>query len=335
MPFSFRHAAREDVAVLVGVAGGTGSGKTYSAMRVAKGLAGGKRFVVIDTENRRALHYADLFDFDHADLRAPFRPERYAEAITDADKAGYPVIVVDSASHEHAGDGGLLDWHEEEYQRLGGRDNVKMTAWIKPKMAHKQFVSKLLQVRAHVILCFRAEEKIEIIDDPEKPGKKKIVAKRSLTGLDGWIPISEKNLPYELTASFLLTADQPGVPKPIKLQEQHKPFVPLGEKLSERTGEQLGAWAKGSGAEPASTGAADGGEEGLAPPESAPEITALHDQLVALVTQLGATDSLELIEQKTAAADKQWLKRQITTAKKTLAERQGETQFRIPEKAQR
>jgi hypothetical protein len=48
------------------------------------------------------------------------------------------------------------------------------------------------------------------------------VPKASLTGLDGWIPIAEKNLPYELTASFLLMADKPGVPKPIKLQEQHQ-----------------------------------------------------------------------------------------------------------------
>ena len=41
------------------ISGGTGSGKTFSAMRLASGIAGGKPFAVIDTENRRALHYAD------------------------------------------------------------------------------------------------------------------------------------------------------------------------------------------------------------------------------------------------------------------------------------
>jgi hypothetical protein len=57
-------------------------------------------------------------------------------------------------------------------------------------------------------------------------------------------------LPYELTASFLLMADQPGIPRPIKLQEQHKPFVPLDQKLSESTGRQLAAWAAGSSGGP-------------------------------------------------------------------------------------
>lgn len=251
MSFTFRPAVRENVPLLIGLAGGTGSGKTYSAMTIAKGLANGQRFAVIDTENGRAKHYADEFQFDVADLAAPFRPNRYADAIAAADAANYPVVVVDSMSHEHAGDGGLLDWHEEEFQRLGGRDAVKMTAWIKPKMAHKQMVSRLLQMRAHVILCFRAEEKVEIIDDPDKPGKKKIVPKATLTGLDGWVPISEKNLPYELTASFLLTAARPGVPQPIKLQAQHRPMVPLDRPLTEDVGRALAEWAAGGTQVPA------------------------------------------------------------------------------------
>jgi len=270
MTVSFRPAVRENVWLLVGLAGGTGSGKTFSAMRLASGMAGDKKFAVIDTENGRARHYADQFRFDVADLAEPFRPERYAEAIESAATAGYPVIVVDSFSHEHAGTGGLLDWHEEEFQRMGGRDSVKMTAWIKPKMAHKQMVSRLLQVNAHIILCFRAEEKVEIIDDPAKPGKKLIVPKRSLTGAAGWVPIAEKTLPYELTASFLLTADEPGIPKPIKLQEQHRPMVPLDRPISEETGAALAAWASGA-ASAVGTPEKAGRETTAAPPaEEAP-----------------------------------------------------------------
>lgn len=244
--FTFRPAKRENVSLLVGLAGGTGSGKTYSAMRLAKGMAGDQRFAVIDTENGRARHYADQFDFDAVDLRAPFRPDAYADAIEAAAAAGYKVILIDSFSHEHAGDGGLLDWHEEEFARLGGRDAVKMTAWIKPKTAHKKMVSRLLQVNAHLILCFRAEEKIEIGKDAD--GKTVVRPKKSLTGLDGWIPVSEKNLPYELTLSFLLTADHPGVPKPIKLQEQHRAYFALDRPVDEETGRKLAEWAAGGSA---------------------------------------------------------------------------------------
>ena len=84
MSYSFRPAVRENVGLLIGLAGGTSSGKTKSAMRLASGISGGKPFAVIDTENRRALHYADEFKFEHLDLRPPFRPETYAGAIEAA-----------------------------------------------------------------------------------------------------------------------------------------------------------------------------------------------------------------------------------------------------------
>lgn len=249
MTVTFRPAVRENVGLILGVMGASGSGKTYSAMRLAKGMTPpGKRFAVIDTEAGRATHYADRFAFDHADLAAPYSPARYAEAIKAADAAGYPVIVVDSFSHEHAGDGGILDMQEEELSRMAGdnwqkREAVKMAAWVKPKMAHKKMLYALLQVRAHLILAFRAEEKIEMVKDAY--GKMVIQPKQSLTGLAGWIPICEKNLPYELTASFLLIPDLPGNPHPIKLQEQHRSMVPKDAPLDEATGERLAAWARG------------------------------------------------------------------------------------------
>lgn len=253
MAFTFRAAARENVGLLIGLSGGTGSGKTFTAMRLAKGIAGGKPFAVIDTEAGRAKHYADQFRFDHGDLKPPFRPDAYAEAIAAADAAGYPVIVVDSTSHEWAGEGGILDWQDEELDRMAGtdwkkREACKMAAWIKPKVSHKKMVQRLLQVRAHLILCFRAEPKVEMV---RVDGKMEIREKQSLTGLHGWIPITEKNLPYELTASFLLMPDKPGVPLPIKLQEQHRALFPLDKPITEESGARLTAWA--SGGAPAAT----------------------------------------------------------------------------------
>ena len=248
MPFEFRPAKRENVPLMLGLSGGTGSGKTYTAMRLASGIAGDRPFAVIDTENRRARHYADTFRFDAADLEAPFSPERYADAITAADKAGYSVIVVDSASHEYAGEGGVLDMQEDELERMAGsewkrREACKMASWIKPKMEHKRFVNRLLQIRAHLILCFRAEPKVEMVKG--EGGKWEFREKQSLVGLGGWIPITEKNLPYELTASFLLMAEHPGVPLPIKLQAQHRGLFPPGEPITEECGRRIAEWAAG------------------------------------------------------------------------------------------
>ena len=247
MAFEFRPARREDVGLLLGLNGGTGSGKTFTGMRLASGIAGDRPFAVIDTEAGRAKHYADTFRFDHGDLKPPFSPAAYSAAIAAADAAGYPVILVDSASHEWAGDGGVLDQQEAELERMAGNDWQKrekclMASWIKPKGGHKKMVQRLLQVRAHLILCFRAEPKIEMA---KENGKTVIREKASLTGYRGWIPVTEKNLPFELTASFMFLADQPGVPHPIKLPEQLRPFIPLDQPITEASGVALAAWARG------------------------------------------------------------------------------------------
>ena len=249
MTFTFRPAVRENVGLLIGLMGASGSGKTYTAMRLAKGIAGDKPFAVIDTEAGRAKHYADLFRFDHGDLKPPFEPSAYADAIAAADAAQYPVIVVDSFSHEHAGEGGILDMQEAEFQRMGAREAVKMASWIKPKMEHKRMVSRLLQVRAHLVLCFRAEQKVDMV---KEDGKIKVVPKVSPVSIGGCIPVCEKNLPFELTASFLLTPDAPGVPKPIKLQHQHRPFFSAAEPITEASGQRLAEWARGGQAPSAS-----------------------------------------------------------------------------------
>jgi len=244
--FTFRPAIREEVGLLIGLIGPSGGGKTYTAMRLAKGICGDKPFAVIDTEAGRAKHYADLFKFDHGDLKPPFRPDSYADAIKAADEAGYKAIIVDSCSHEWSGEGGVLDWQEEELNRMAGddyrkRESCKMASWIKPKTSHKQMIQRLLQVRANIILCFRAEEKIKM--EKGEDGKMKIIPM-------GFQPVCSKEMPYELTVSFLLTPDKPGIPQPIKLQEQHRKLFPLDKQIGEESGKMISEWAAGGATRP-------------------------------------------------------------------------------------
>ncbi len=311
MSITFRPAVREKLPLLLGLAGGTGSGKTFSALELAKGIAQGARFVVIDSENGRASTYADQFDFDTADLRAPFRPQTYTDAILAADAAGYPVIVVDSASHEWYGDGGCLDWHDE----IMGTDQRKnITAWIEPKKAHKRMVTRLLQMSAHVILCFRAEPKVDIETDAQ--GRMKVIPKASLTGLDGWIPIAEKNLPYELTTSFLLMADKPGVPKPIKLPEPLReiigPYITKGVPLDADAGTAMATWALGS--KPKVTAA------------EKRDALAHEEKLLELADQLGKKQTTEeAIERcRPHPGFHSWLAAQVENAREAVVQREGE-----------
>lgn len=291
MTITFRPGVRENVGLWINLVGGTGSGKTYTGFELASGMSGDKAFAVIDTENRRALHYGDAFKFDHAELRAPFRPDTYSEAVLAADQAGYAVIMIDSGSHVWAGDGGVLDWQEDELTRMAGtdynkREACKMASFIKPKMAHKQMVNVLLQVKAHIIFCLRAEPKIEMV---KENNKWVVQPKTSMTGLDGWIPVCEKNLPFEATASFLLMADKPGIPHPIKLQEQHRAMFPLGKPISRQSGKLLSEWAAGKKAAAETKATAPVGPTG-------PTSTAAVDQVTG--PELITTDQRTVIEDK-------------------------------------
>ena len=280
---SFAPAQRAGVGLLIGIAGCSGSGKTLSALRVARGLAGGDdgKIAFIDTEAGRALHYAPspgeaptaaTFGFAHAPLAAPFSPQRYLDLIEEADRAGFAVIVIDSFSHVWAGDGGLQDWHDEEveaaierarkrHEQNGGRfpfdaeregEKASVGAWKAPKVAHKRLVNRLLQCRAHLVICLRAEDKLRMETKEEEGRNGRTYTKTTITPAEKlppserWAPVCEKRLPYELITSLVLSPDAPGVPIPLKLQAQHKPFVPLDRPLDERVGEQLAAWARGA-----------------------------------------------------------------------------------------
>jgi hypothetical protein len=334
---TFAPGVRERVSLLIGLAGGTGSGKTFSALALATGLAGGpctckltarctcgRRFAVSDTEARRALHYAPRpgqtalepgqFLFDHSELVAPFRPATYQDAIAAADAAHYPVVVVDSASHEWEGEGGMLEWQDEELDRMAGqdwdkRDRCKMAAWVAPKMAHRKMVNRLLQLRSHLILCFRAEEKIEMARG--KDGKLEIQPKKTRTGLGGWVPICEKRLPFELTASFLLTEVEPGIPKPIKLEAQHREFVDLTKTLDQRVGAAFATWASGNTPAP-------GRAKAYTP-----------DELLKRYADCGRIEYEELENRrrelwpKLSGADKRRLKQAADVAVERIAENEG------------
>jgi hypothetical protein len=281
MSFTFAPAVREQVSLLISIAGVSGSGKTYSALKLARGLAtDDSRIAFIDTEAGRGLHYAPAhgetagpskFAFQYADMKPPFSPEAYAEAIKAADTEQFDVIVIDSASHLWEGEGGVQDMHAAildgmvEAARKGHngswafdeaktRDRLSVGAWKGPKSAHKRLVSRLLQTRTHIILCLRADEKMRMEKVKDDRGRERtvITQAKDLPPADRWSPICEKRLPYEMTVSFVLTPDRPGYPVPIKLQDQHRAAVPLDRPLSEETGRALAEWARG-GTKPTTT----------------------------------------------------------------------------------
>ena len=90
------------------------SGKTLTALKLARGLAGPDgKIVVLDTELEASTIYADEETFDVVPIDPPFSPTRLVELIK-AVEPHYDVVVVDSASLEWMGEGGCLELIDQE-----------------------------------------------------------------------------------------------------------------------------------------------------------------------------------------------------------------------------
>ena len=276
MTFSIRPAVREKIGLLFAIAGASGSGKTFSALVLARGIANGTgRIAVIDTEAGRALHYAPkpgekgdgikTFDFLHLDFQPPYTPERYIEAIRACEEAGATVIVIDSMSHEWNGEGGCSDIQAAEAERMATYDGVlnpnrieAMTApaWKKPKMRHQRMMARLIQCRTHLIFCLRAQEKIKIVDVIGKNGRKTKEIQPQ-----GFMPICEKSLMFEMSGSMTLHPETPGQPRydlPHKLNADLRGIFTEGSFIDADAGKRLRLWAETGADRPSIDKAAEG-----------------------------------------------------------------------------
>lgn len=247
--FEDHSAERSHVPLLVGIMGASNSGKTYSALRLATGIqsvSGGDIFV-IDTESKRALHYADSFKFRHIDFEPPFGSLDYLAALQHCAAKSAGVIIVDSQSHEHIGPGGYLLTQDAEVDRMAGgdlakRDRVKMAGWIKPASLRQQLITGLLQINCNFIFCFRAKEKTKPV-----PGKQPVEM--------GFMPIAGEEFLFEMTVNCLLMPKSDGVPTwrsdqigerlMMKLPIQFQSIFADSAPLSEDIGRQMAEWARG------------------------------------------------------------------------------------------
>jgi hypothetical protein len=226
-----RPVSRELTKFVIGLAGQSGEGKTYSALQLAYGLAGGKpeKVGLLDTENRRGSLYSDVYPdgkFLIGDLTPPFSPARYISAMKQFASTGCEVLVIDSVSHEWEGEGGC-----EEIAQSALDKGKKMANWIGAKREHKRFLNSLLFLPMHVICSIRAREKTDF-KDPNKPV--------SL----GVQPICEKNLMYEMSLSFLLT-NRGQNRKILKLNKDFEPLVGTDGYITQEHGRALRDWIGG------------------------------------------------------------------------------------------
>lgn len=198
MAIQFQKATKYQLKARIALLGPAGSGKSYTAMRLAFALAGENgKVAAIDTEHRSLSKYVGEnpdgrpWDFDVLELDT-FAPEMYIEGIKAAEAAGYDVLVIDSLSHAWAGKDGLLEFVDQTAKKMaarsGGREN-SFAAWREATPKHNELVETMLASKLHLIVTMRT--KMEYVQEKnERTGKTEI----RKVGLQ---PIQRDGLEYE------------------------------------------------------------------------------------------------------------------------------------------
>lgn len=239
MALKIRKATREQIYTKIALMGSSGSGKSYSALRLAVGmqkkleklLGRPAKILMANTEGSRGLYYANEFDYDIADIEAPYTPEVFIELIDDAVEAGYDILVMDSVSPEWEGKGGCLEMHA----MLGG----KVTDWKSISPRHDKFLDAIEKSPIHIIATLKGKDQYEI----DKDEKGKVSVKKLGLGTR-----QREGFEYRFTCTFSI--DQKTHLASAQKDNTHIFENSAGELLSEAFGERIIDWANSSDIEP-------------------------------------------------------------------------------------
>ena len=225
----FKKAERKQAKLRLCLTGPSGSGKSYSALQVAKGLSPNGKIAMLDSENGSGELYSDIADYDIAQITPPFHPQKYIEMINTAAKAGYDVLIIDSLSHCYNGAGGLLDLHQQA--TMNRRDRNSFAAWSEITPIQARLINAILSSPLHIIATLRTKTAWEVVENDR--GKKAPVK----VGLS---PIQREGLDYEFSVVFDLSTDghvATASKDRTGLFDGQQQFQP-----SENTGKQLLQW---------------------------------------------------------------------------------------------
>ena len=219
----FKKAEKTSAKLRIGITGPSGSGKTFSALRLASGMGG--KVAVIDTERGSASLYSDKFNFDVLEITPPYTTEKYIEAISAAEKAGYEILVIDSITHAWAGEGGLLNQKEQ----MDARGGNSFANWAKMTPKQDKFVAAILHSSVHIITTMRSKQEYILSENSNgKQAPKKV----------GLAPIQRDGFEYELTTVFDVAINHEAETS----KDRTGIFADKIFKITEETGKTLKDW---------------------------------------------------------------------------------------------
>jgi hypothetical protein len=255
---AFTKASKKRARLRLALIGPGGSGKTYTALRLATSLAQGGTIAGIDTERGSMSKYANEFKFDVDDQMATFAPAEYTRRIHEAEKAGYAVIIIDSLSHAWSGIGGALEMVDSAVART--RAHNSFAAWREVTPAHNALVDAMLSSPCHIIVTMRV--KTEYVLEENEKGKK--VPRRI-----GLAPIQRDGLEYEFDVMCDMDLDNTLIVGKTRCSAIHGAIV---RKPGDEFANKLVAWLTD-------------GEEAPPPPAPDPVVTADPEGLATQIME--------------------------------------------------
>lgn len=238
MGFEFRPAKRSEAKPLIGLYSESGCGKTYSALLLARGFVGPTgRIGMIETESGRGEVYADQLPGGYSvlPLRDDFSPATYGKAIAEAEKQQFDALIIDSASHEWEGQGGVLSMAAANQ----GAGKKGVLVWQQPKMEHQRhFMLRLMQTPIPlVIVCMRAKYPMQEV---QKHGSNQKEWVRS-TVLE---PKQSEDILFEMMIHGWIDKEHRLHVTKYTRADLARVMVD-GEPIGEETGRALAAWSAG------------------------------------------------------------------------------------------
>ena len=216
---TFIKATKKQAKLRLALFGVSGGGKTYSALRLAKGLGG--KIALIDTERGSASKYSDRFDFDVCEVDKP-SIENIKLLINEA--KGYDVLIIDSLTHA---------WLEllQEVERVakakfGGNT---WSAWSEGTPKQTSLINALLDFPGHIIATMRAETNWTTTTND----KGKLVPVRI-----GEAPKQGKSIEYEFDMLMQISQEH----QAIVLKDRTGKFQDQCFMIDEAFGESLKEW---------------------------------------------------------------------------------------------
>ena len=240
--FQVVDAKREKIPLKIGLAGVSGSGKTYSSLLMARGLTDSwGKIGVVDCENNSAALYSDLpskylpdgtvFKTLSGGLKPPYSPEMFIKAISFWERQPIDVLIIDTGSKEWEGEGGVL----EQVDRINANSKFQLTGWKELTPEHNKFIEKIVNSPLHIIVTLRSRTEYSIENEKGKTRIRKV----------GMRPVQREGFEYELTLFMSISSDHYAVAEKDRtsLFTDVRPFV-----ITPDHGKMLLDWSN-SGAE--------------------------------------------------------------------------------------